>query len=925
MNLTWVDTAFAGRLLTTGVNTMAAAMDNQFVNEQTDTEPSTPGPWPWYVLLATGMGVGGLFPWLMVSFSMLRRGGNRAAILTLGVNIVVYFFIAWFMLRARWTWWSVLAAGLCFNLLWTTAACIYQKRSIGSPPPRYPFSEWKSWLFPLFTGMAIGLCTALLLSIPEIMNPQMRTPRIWEALQDETVLWKVLRFSLLGLVFGAIPGLWWAGEHRNFRPSHIITFFSALVVTFVVAGILGVALLAMVLEGDPTGTKVFESPAWALIPPWVSGFPKYVKQFSAYDVTGFVVVPLLFGAVSRIRDFWRRALLVPLVFVCGIPIVLASVEVWSPLQQRIIYDMSSPDDDTRDDSHVWASILLERFPDHQHWPWIADRLAAYYCGQGRSIQARELYERIVEKYGASNRWHWTVEKCRSVLSSPGFGRPGRIVDLRVPMTDYEEYLSQNWMALISVIRFWEGEDQPDSSVKIKLKAVSRSDDQILLAPIVDFADLDDAASGLGYHVLILPTSLQSVRSLVENGIPVIHSTYNNFHLIRGIDESRSIIASHAFFLLSERFKKETPKEAKEILALQAEGKGESRKRLKRIALETEDEHGSDSYDQPQMAYVGPHMAVVVPEEEVRSVAEAFNEPVGEIRSRSDGYLKAFIAINYLNAGDPVNAIKWAQAATGNIADPIALHTAHLAYRLWESRHRSPFSEIGLKKSFPVLNEIDVFMTDPETEQFLDRSKEAFDEAFAAGKISHKILSIYLSLLDSHSKEDLKRMIPGLRNSLSMDPAVSRGWFDLANSYERAGDMTGVIHALRGLVSASPHAYSTKVRLAYELIRMGRDGEADSTLDRVDRTKVASHPDYLFCMGAIAQGKGETKKARGYYERAMRKRRYDPVYHLKYGRLLSDDGEPAEARKYLEWAARIDAGEKIMNEAAEILSRLERPE
>ena len=54
------------------------------------------------------------------------------------------------------------------------------------------------------------------------------------------------------------------------------------------------------------------------------------------------------------------------------------------------------------------------------------------------------------------------------------------------------------------------------------------------------------------------------------------------------------------------------------------------------------------------------------------------------------------------------------------------------------------------------------------------------------------------------------------------------------------------------------------------------------------------------------------------------RPYKPIYHLKYGKLLLQQGqidEIDEARKALTWAAQIDASGQIKQEAEQLLSTL----
>ncbi len=103
--------------------------------------------------------------------------------------------------------------------------------------------------------------------------------------------------------------------------------------------------------------------------------------------------------------------------------------------------------------------------------------------------------------------------------------------------------------------------------------------------------------------------------------------------------------------------------------------------------------------------------------------------------------------------------------------------------------------------------------------------------------------------------------------------------------------------------------------------MGQYGSAKAVLDKTDLSKIKYDANYRFCLGAIAEWEGDEEKALRRYEEAVEMRRYKPIYHLKYGKLLLKEGRDREARKALTWAARIDGGEEIKGEAQRLLSNM----
>jgi hypothetical protein len=142
-------------------------------------------------------------------------------------------------------------------------------------------------------------------------------------------------------------------------------------------------------------------------------------------------------------------------------------------------------------------------------------------------------------------------------------------------------------------------------VGIKLKGLSKSTDKIELNPLVNFEGLDDAARSLGYEMLLFRSDLNQVRALIEAGIPVIHQHYRSFNILIEIDGSRSAVCGYSFSKLSRRLRHEDRKEAKEILALEAEGHGESQKRLAHIANESYIEYSTAYWQNPSLVYMGP--------------------------------------------------------------------------------------------------------------------------------------------------------------------------------------------------------------------------------------------------------------------------------------------------------------------------------
>lgn len=446
---------------------------------------------------------------------------------------------------------------------------------------------------------------------------------------------------------------------------------------------------------------------------------------------------------------------------------------------------------------------------------------------------------------------------------------------------------------------------------------------ISLSLLSDLADLDDAAHSLGYDVCLLSADIDKVKSLIAAGFPLIHQRYNSFYLLWGFDESRSVVSEYAFEHVSHRLRWEAPKEAREILEFEEEGRGESQKRLLRIAQEAHHEHTIAFWENPALRYTGPLLAVVFPFEKGESLAATLSTSWNDLKRESDGYLATLISLAYLNSSDVVQAVEWAKVGSAKLTDPMPLYAAYLAEKLWVSRADAVKSALPLQEQFPVLTEIFAFFAEPENRAFLEQAHRQFEQDLLVKTLPWQIVRTHRYMLDRSKPEELSQRIQILRNVLTIDPGTYyASWLSLANLHEWAGDTVGMVEALAGHVSAYPIDDDAKLRLAYGHVLLEQYAEAQEVLDTIEVDgRIAYNADYPFCLGAIAEWEGNLQQALQYYAQAVEMRRYKPIYHLKYGRLLLQEGKAEDARKALEWAARIDAGEMIKQEAERLLSQM----
>jgi predicted Zn-dependent protease len=88
------------------------------------------------------------------------------------------------------------------------------------------------------------------------------------------------------------------------------------------------------------------------------------------------------------------------------------------------------------------------------------------------------------------------------------------------------------------------------------------------------------------------------------------------------------------------------------------------------------------------------------------------------------------------------------------------------------------------------------------------------------------------------------------------------------------------------------------------VRLGDIDKADKTLASLETDSVTSNPDYLFCLGAIAEHKGSLAEAEGFYKTCCEIRRYDSQNFIAHARVYTKLGKANEAKRALAWAEMI---------------------
>jgi tetratricopeptide (TPR) repeat protein len=895
---------------------------NQIAGTAESTAKRTYPPlYPWYVHLVGGYVLTGFFPWLLITQQLWARNHRKFAIGVLCVNSAVICVIVWAAIRIGIPWWRLDASVRGFNLAWSLSAFFMQRRLYGPSEVRFDHRFWKNCLAPLAIACAIGSCITVALNILPVVTERFAAVYSEGASPRSLVLWEFFDRLPMGLLLGSLLGLWWAGE-REFSISHVAAFFSGICLV-ALSMILFYALLAFVIHGGNKISMYMLTPEkWVLIPYGADGLRRLLINLNKFDYIAWVVVGLLFGTPGKIRVFLKRAaVIVPIIAVLTLSTLLYSQEGWQLIQGQIVYQLASPEPKHRHSAFRWLDVLLKRYPNHLQWPYLASRLADYHYERGDIDKARKTYREIVDRFSDSNQWKEITTRSNAILASARFGEAPHGTKLTVPLMNYQTHLTQNWMALLAVIRYWNGPEIPESDIAIRLMDISKSDDRIRLPKLTDLADLDDAARSLGYETLIMPSDPNTVRRLIENGIPVILPVFRTFYMLHGFDDARGLVEAYCFGQLSAKSKHRATSEAREILMVEAEGEGESEDRLKRIAHEARCQWPIIQWKSNAFRDAAPLMAVVYDKDRQSRIDLALGEKPESIKRKHKGYLAALIGLSFLNRGDPMACIQWARKGADLVESPLPYQVAHLGHIFWETRTRKIGTNIGLEEKFEILMGPVRFFNSRPIGGFILEARKRFLDDLKAEEVPWNIRCTLLSLLDRRDSNQRAQMIHLIQGGLKLHPGDKRQWHLLADFRELDGDLKGKAEALAGACSAGNWDARARLALAVTYVKNTNMEHVERLLKSIDPKKVAYEADYPFCLGAVAESKGKTKAALRHYSNAIDMCRYKPFYHLRYGKLLMDQGRSNTAEKALLWAARIDSGEKIRKEALNLLSSL----
>ncbi len=870
---------------------------------ETHTMRTPPRLLPWYVHIFGGWSLGALFPWYLISRQFYFHGKKKMAAGLMGGNILLFLLLCAVACFAKYSWDKLLLFSVISTIILSCTAWLVQRKTFGKAPRRLYPSEWKNWISPLVIAVFLGIGLSIVIGAFPLFGERIQEYQANDLLTRKVILWDFFRFIPYSLLFSLPIGIWWAGERKRFTASSIVGYFFGLIVSYLLLAAMSSLFYFLLSRGRIAGMN-----SMGEVLPKLHGMKQALRFITSNDYSTYFILPLLLGTVAGITDFWKRSLTIfPLLIVSFLLTVFFSPRHWQFYQQQIFYEMTSEDAAKRAGAFDKAELLLARFPNHDHWPEIAAKVADFRYSQKEYDSARRLYTEVLQRTEDSSRWWRQAALAAAALGSERFGKEQSSFELAMPQQHYESYMTGNWMALIRNLRYYESQNNvSEADTLIHLKDISKDDDKITLEAMPSIADLYNNAADLGYKVLLLPSELKSIEKLIRAGIPVIQPIRNSFYLLSGIDDSRKIVTGFNYENILDGLKKA------DLEGVSGNSLFESRKNTiraaggqSRIDLLAKAELPFSFWQQPVQQDCALRIAVVIPPEQLPRVPTVLGKDQQKMEQGSRAALTAQISLSALNSGDIIQAVSWAKRSYRLRKDSMPLHVAHLAALLWQSRDNRIASKMHLEKQLPRLEEIDHFLADPETQDFLLLAKNQFASDFSSRRLDWVFRKQYQDFLDISNPEDREKLISIAEQNVRFQPDSRKDWLYLASLFEWERNLGKTISSYQGALAADAWSDVVALKLAYLFIQNHQFVEADKLLADIQPKSVKYEPDYFYCLASLADWRQDFAKAGRYYQKAIEMRRYDSHYHLDYAKMLDRLGKNQEMSKKLKtWGARL---------------------
>lgn len=872
--------------------------DMRLYNIAMSQMPSPPRLYPWYVHGVLGFLISPFIPWMLVFYSLWRSSRKMPLAIALVLNLAAVACIYLFCQHAALSWWIVTIILTLLTVTWSLTAALFQRIVLGPAAPflQRAFSRHiiSYFLISLLLACCIGFTVSLFTMFGET------TALEANGFDRVSILWGAFRGVLFALPFGMLAALGMAGIGEKLRPIGLIAAIAGCACSF--GGILLVVYgLNALLVGDffPVGISLDQ-----IIPRGEASPMRWMLENDSIELWCLVVIlALFFCGIGSFSQFFKRMGIVLLSLLWLFPTFSAEPSFAPQLQKRILSDISHPNQKVRLDANKALGRFLILYPGHAYWSVLALRNADLWYEAGHTDKAKTMWEKIVAKGNATGKDAKQVSLARESLAGTAGSAPCDSSVINIPLLDYEEYLDETWMAFLNVIHYWEHASTGESKIKMRLKPFSEKDNAISLAKNPSSAILDDIARSWGYRVSYIPISSTSMKSMIRSKFPVLYPVFSTPALCYGFEERRSRLRTYWFSRLSKQSRTKEPS-ASDIMSPDSL-KTKSPQRLLRMALECRSDRNLRQLDSLMLGYSEPVAMIIHPDSLHGTVARCCGMRTEKLDSLSEGFRSILIGLDYIDKKNPQKALAWFGRARFYNARPFADYGEYLSFLQWKDQRSSVLGNLRLDKYLaPLVSYNDAFVS-AKTRRQLDSCGLLFERARTSGYLPAPVSSRYFEMIDLSSASERRAGIAWAQRELAISPGNTARWRWLNEAAAWEGNSILQVKACSSFVSLDPDHVQMRLTLARLLVRLGDIDKADKALASLVTDSVTSNPDYLFCLGAIAEHKGSLEQAEGFYKTCCAMRRYDPQNFIAHARVYEKLGKTNEAKKALAWAEIIE--------------------
>jgi len=858
---------------------------------------SLPRLYPWYVHGILGFLLSPIVPWMLVFHALWHSSRKKALASAVLLNLVAGACIYFFCKYAVFPWWTLSVILILLIILWSMAAALFQRIVLGPASAFLKRAVFRHVISYLFICVLMACCIGFSVSLFTMFGQT----AVMEAngFDRVSILWGAFRGVLLALPFGILAAFGLAGIGERLRPTGLIAAIAGCACSIGVIFLSGYGLNALFV-GDffPAGITLEQ-----IIPRGDASPMRWMLEYDSIELWFLVVIlALFFCGTASFGQFFKRIGIVLLSILWLFPTFSAEPSFSPQLQKRILSDLSHPNQKIRLNANKALGRFLSLYPGHSYWSVLALRNADMWYETGYTNKARVMWKDIVARGSAAGKDAKQVSLAGESLAGTAVSGPGDSAVIDIPLLDYEEYLDETWMAFMNVIHYWEHASTDESKIKMRLKPFSEKDNSLSLAKNPSSAILDDIARSWGYRVSYIPVSSTTLKVVIRSKFPVLYPVFSTPALCYGFEDRRSRLHTYWFSRLSKQSRTKEPS-AVDIISPDSL-RTKPALRLERMAFECRSDRNLRQLDSLICGYSEPVAMVIYPDSLHGAVARCSGMRPEKLDSFSEGFRSILIGLDYIDKKNPQKALAWFGRARSYSARPFADYGEYLSFLQWKDQRSSVLGNLKLDRYLAPLARYNDAFSSAKTRRRLDSCGLLFKKARTSGYLPAPISSRYLETIHLSSASERRTGIAWAQRELAINPGNTVRWRWLSEAAAWEGDSTLQMKACSTFVSLVPDHVQMRLALAGLLVRFGDIDKADESLSFLETDSVTSSPDYLFCLGAIAEHKGSLAEAEGFYKTCCAIRRYDPKYFIAHARVCSKLGKENDNKKDLDWAANI---------------------